>query len=107
MNQVIFVVYEEEISFLDLEGFLKDCTIDNLITRWCFTYHNDAVKPHYHFFLESSEEIIRAIANVLHAKALSFVQKKKECIKYTVLDYNGDLHPTLKSNFDVKAELKL
>ena len=108
MQRVCFITTQDKVYFLDLASFFNACEKEGLLKRWCFTHHigEGVIKPHYHVWLESEDGSAGRIGQFLSGEFLS-MHNEKYVLKYTCCTFKGTLHPTLQSNFNVKAELKL
>ncbi len=107
MQRVCFITTQNKVYFLDLASFFKACEKEGLLKRWCFTYHtDDLTKGHYHVWLESEDKSAERIGKFFSGVFQS-CQIEKAVMHYICCTSKGELHPTLQSNFNVKAELKL
>ena len=107
MQRVCFITTQDKVYFLDLASFFKACEKEGLLKRWCFTHHTEhSKKGHYHVWLESEDKSASRIGKFLSGEFQS-THNEKYVLHYTCCTSTGELHPTLQSNFNVKAELKL
>ena len=106
MQHVSFITTRDKIGLIDLALYFMTCEKAGLLKRWCFTYHDDTSKPHYHVWLESDNKYATVIGEILLGNFID-PHNKKEVMRYVCCTSKGTLHPSLQSNFNVKAELEL
>lgn len=106
MQRVCFTTYQDKVYFLDLVSFFKACEKEGLLKHWCFTKHKNRTQEHYHIWLESEDNSSSRIGKFISGKFLAY-HNEKDIIRYVCCNSDGSLHPSLHSNFNVKAELNL